>query len=65
MMATATFTGSLFSPSGTELSWTAITNTYYIQVAAAIFTETVQTANYRLDIDWLAPMPTSTPFEIN
>jgi hypothetical protein len=64
-------TGSLFSPGGTELSWTAITNTYYIQVAGAVLTETIQTTNYRLYIDWIAPTPTMTPsptptpFEIN
>ena len=62
-------TGSLFSPDHTELSWTAITNTYYIQVAGAVLTETIQTANYRLCIDWIAPTPTMTPtptpFEIN
>lgn len=64
-------TGSLFSSDYTELSWTAVTNTYYIQIAGAVFTETVQTAEYYLRIDIVAPTPTMTttptptPFEIN
>jgi hypothetical protein len=51
---------SPFSSSHTELSWTAYTTTYYIQVAASVLTETLQTADYRLDIYRLAPTPTPT-----
>jgi hypothetical protein len=63
-MVTETFCASPFSSSHIELPWAATTTTYYIQVAASILTETIQTAYYRLDIDWVAPTPTPTPFEI-
>ena len=51
------------SPYTSRLSWTAYTTTYYIQVAASVLTETIQTAHYLLSINWVAPTPTPTPFE--
>ena len=55
---------SPFSSNHTELSWTAYTTTYYIQVAASVLTETMQIADYLLEIIWLAPTPTPTPIKI-
>jgi hypothetical protein len=50
-----------FSTSSVELSWTAYTTAYYIKVSAAVpITTTVQTAEYRLSIDRVAPTPTPT-----
>jgi len=44
------------------ISWSAYTTTYYIRVDAnLIVTTTTQSAQYRLDIDAIAPTPTSLP----
>ena len=48
----------------TSLSWTATTVSHYVRVeAVTVSTSTLQTANYRLDIDEIAatPTPTNTP----
>lgn len=44
------------------ITWSAYTTTYYVRVEAlTASTTTLQTANYRLDVDRLAPDPTDTP----
>jgi hypothetical protein len=48
----------------TSLSWTATTSSHYVRVeAVTVSTSTLQSANYRLDIDEIAatPTPTNTP----
>jgi len=60
----------LLGSDSSEISWTAYTTTHYVRIEALLAsTTTVQSAQYRLDIDELAatptptasPAPTSTP----
>jgi hypothetical protein len=45
----------------TSLSWTATTSSHYVRVeAVTVSTSTLQSANYRLDIDEIAATPTAT-----
>jgi hypothetical protein len=49
------------SSSSASLSWTAYTSNHYIQVAPVVFTNTAQSASYRLQVLKLAATPTPTP----
>ncbi len=52
----------LLGSSSSSISWTAYTTTHYVRVEALLAsTTTVQSAQYRLDIDELAETPTPTP----
>ena len=56
------------SSSNTSVSWTAYEDSHYIRVeAVTVSTTTLQTADYRLDVDEFAapPEPTDTPTPTN
>jgi hypothetical protein len=49
------------SSSFVSMSWAAYATTHYIRVAAVVFTETLQIADYRLEVDRIAATLTPTP----